>query len=112
MVDFDLLSKLFESLVLNSSDLKFPLIGEGTFMKFTAGSKWAHVKIKIENNDVNKITISNNLTHFPKLYLDETENTLIAFTEYYKLRYNEDKKWKFEILDATFHEYETGRKNF
>jgi hypothetical protein len=95
--------------------ISLPLIGEGTYIKYTGGSKWAHIKLKIqetENHHSGSIIWNIPEPDFPKVFEDEIVEALRTFLIHYEGLTGENLNVTFEILEANYHEVETGKGNF
>lgn len=95
--------------------ISFPLIGEGTYIKYSGGQKWAHVKLKINEIEITEtttLTWNNPNQDFPKIYEEEIIESLRTFLIHFEGLTGKNLKVAFEILDATYHQVETGKGNF
>lgn len=95
--------------------ISLPLIGEGTYIKYSGGNKWAHIKLKIQETKDNHLTsIIWNITgpNLPKIFEDEIIDAIRTFLIHYEGLTGEKLNVNFEILEANYHEVETGKGNF
>ena len=95
--------------------ISLPLIGEGTYIKYTGGSKWAHIKLKIhETEDHHSAALKWNFPEsvFPKVFKDEIIDAVRTFLIHYEGLTGKNLNVTFEILEANYHEAETGKGNF
>lgn len=95
--------------------ISLPLIGQGTYIKYTGGFKWAHVKLKIqemENHQTTSIIWNNPEPDFPKVFEDEIIDSLKTFLIHYEGLTGHNLNVNFEILEANYHHLETGKGNF
>lgn len=95
--------------------ISLPLIGEGTYIKYSGGFKWAHIKLKIqeiENDYKSSLTWNIHEPDFPKIYEDEIVDALRTFLIHYEGLTGQDLNVNFEILEANYHHLETRRGNF
>jgi hypothetical protein len=100
---------------LLTQELNLPMAGEGTYIKYSGGQKWSHVKLRINKIDeqYNRTQILNSMEkEFPAKYLDEIKETLELFINHYEGVTGEIFIAQFELLDATHHPSETGMGNF
>jgi len=96
-------------------DLNLPLEGEGTYIKYSGGQKWAHVKLRIStvDNQYSRAQMLNSMAEeFPLKYLNEIKEAVELFINHYEGITGEIFIAQFELLDATHHPSETGMDNF
>jgi hypothetical protein len=86
-------------------DLKLPVIGEGTYFKYTG--KYGHIKIRISSCEVGNYysTCNWNVTDdiIPFIYKKNVEKVISFFITYLAGLTGEDKHFIFEVIGGSHH---------